>query len=81
VADAENQYHKTVVLKRADNPVIAHTVAPQPNQGALQAFPNLAGVVESSNSFVEEFGYPALWFYRACRVVAELLAKAQGSKP
>src|SRR5579872_4924343 len=31
VADAENQYYKTVVLKHADDPVIAHTVAPQTN--------------------------------------------------
>jgi hypothetical protein len=31
MADAENQYYKTIVLKRADDPVIAHAVAPQPN--------------------------------------------------
>jgi hypothetical protein len=55
VTDAENKDYKFVVLKRADDAIVSHTVFPELAEGALQAFSDSAGIVEFGDSIVKKF--------------------------
>ena len=50
VADAEDEYDELVVLRRADNAVVANTVPPELAESTLQAFANLARIVQLFDS-------------------------------
>lgn len=56
MSNSEDQNKQAVVFDFADEPVRAYTVFPKFSKaGAMQRFPDFAGIIKISHSFVKKF--------------------------
>ena len=59
ISEAKNKHREAVIFDFADEPVIAHAVSPElPQAGTAQGFTQAARIVQSRDSFVQEFQNP-----------------------
>jgi hypothetical protein len=55
MADPEDKHDEPVLLKRADDAIVSDTVFPELPESTLETLADFSGVIESGNSFVQEF--------------------------
>ena len=58
MAYAKNQDDQEVIFERADDAVIAHSVFPIIAQSSVKVFTDLAGILKTCDSLVEEVSDP-----------------------